>query len=116
MENTFPIDPVGVEANPGVNPRRGAVEIPYETIKFYYNYNPDNNPPNANLDAAMLPLPPPPLYNEPDPIVPKVAPEPILVDTFVKDDKSDNENTHYPPLQRHHQQCQQQQRYFQLWQ
>ena len=116
VENTFPINPVGVDANPGVNPRRGAVEIPYETINFYNHYKPDNNPPNANPDAAMPLLPPPPLYTETNPIVPKVEPEPILVDTVITDDKSDNKNTHYPPLQRHHRQCQPKQRYFQLWQ
>ena len=63
--NTFTINPVGVDANPGLNPCRYAVEIPYKTIKFYNNYKPYNNPPNANPDAAMPPLPPPPLYNEP---------------------------------------------------
>ena len=92
--NAVLVEPVGVA--PGVNPHGNAVDIPYDTINLYDDSNPNENPPNTIPDASIPLLPPPPLYNEPNPIVPKVEPELILVENVTKDDDNDNENTHYP--------------------
>ena len=97
---------------PGVNPEADG-EIPGvnhgDAVKFHDNANvedDDNVVDNeavaeeweldANPDAAMPPLPPPPPPAEPDPILPKVEPEEILVETVTdkRDEGKDHDEGH----------------------
>ena len=68
-------------------------EFPYETIDISNDENPKNKHEiNANTDKTIPPLPPPPLEDEPDPIVPRIKPEPILVNTTTKENDDDDDD------------------------